>query len=153
VAGKKGKDCIFCNHLKSKDDAKNFVLYRGKTAFIVMNLYPYSNGHLLVVPNRHLNKFDKLTPQELSEMMELAQLSVKILTKTAKPQGFNMGMNIGKAAGAGIAGHLHLHIVPRWVGDASFTTTACNIKFIPETIEGAYKRLKKTLKQEHRLRK
>lgn len=146
VSGKKEKKCVFCSKLKSKEDKKNHVLYRGKKAFIILNIYPYSNGHIMVVPNAHTNKIEKLTSEEMCELMELVKMGVHSLDKTYKPQGYNIGMNLGKSAGAGIANHLHIHIVPRWYGDTGFTCVTSDLKVIPDSLDNTYNNLKKHLK-------
>ncbi|OGS21872.1 MAG: HIT family hydrolase [Elusimicrobia bacterium RIFOXYA2_FULL_40_6] len=143
IAGKKAKGCVFCKALKSAHDKKNFVLCRIKTAFAILNLYPYANGHLMIVPKKHTNKIETLSASELCELMQLVQLSVKALGKIYKPQGYNIGMNIGKCGGAGIADHLHIHVVPRWLGDTNFASSICETKVIPESLSTTYKKLKK----------
>ncbi|MBU0951603.1 MAG: HIT domain-containing protein [Elusimicrobia bacterium] len=149
ITSKKEKGCIFCRTLKSKEDKKNLVLYRSKTAFVILNLYPYTNGHLMIVPKKHTNKIENLNSSELCELMKLVQLSVKALDKTYKPQGYNIGMNIGKCGGAGIAGHIHIHVVPRWLGDTNFTSAICETKVIPESLAETYKKLKKVIEVPH----
>jgi len=118
--GRKEKGCIFCKRLTKDDDRKNLILFRGKTAFVILNKYPYNSGHLMVVPNRHKRDLEALTIRELTELMQLTQKCVQVLKKTFKPCGFNIGFNLGKAAGAGIDDHLHIHIVPRFTGDTNF---------------------------------
>ncbi|MFQ5869091.1 MAG: HIT domain-containing protein [Candidatus Zixiibacteriota bacterium] len=118
--GRKEKGCIFCKRLTKDDDRKNLILYRGKTAFVILNKYPYNSGHLMVVPKRHKRDLEALTAKELTELMQLTQKCVQVLKKTFKPCGFNIGFNLGKAAGAGIDDHLHIHIVPRFTGDTNF---------------------------------
>ncbi|MFA6618719.1 MAG: HIT domain-containing protein [Candidatus Neomarinimicrobiota bacterium] len=116
----KPKTCIFCTKPKYDKDKEDLILYRGKKAFIIMNRYPYNNGHVMVVPYRHLSDYLVLSEEELSEISKLTQITVAILKKTMNPDGFNIGFNIGESAGAGIAQHIHKHIVPRWNGDTSF---------------------------------
>ncbi len=118
--GKKEKGCIFCKRRSDNDDRKNLILFRGKTAFVILNKYPYNSGHLMVVPNRHKRDLEALTTRELTELMQLTQKCVQVLKKTFSPDGFNIGFNLGKAAGAGIDDHLHVHIVPRFTGDTNF---------------------------------
>lgn len=118
--GKQEKGCIFCKRQSDKSDRKNLILYRGKTAFVILNKYPYNSGHLMVVPNRHERELEALTARELTELMQLTQKCVQVLKKTFTPSGFNIGFNLGKAAGAGIDDHLHIHIVPRFTGDTNF---------------------------------
>lgn len=143
VKKSKYKECIFCSKIKSKNDRKNFIIYRGKYNFIMLNLYPYSNGHLMVAPYRHVDKLYKLIQDELTELFNLVAKMTKILEKVYKIQGCNVGINIGKAAGAGIEGHIHVHIVPRWLGDTNFMPIIANTKVIPEDLKTTYKLLKK----------
>jgi len=145
ITGKKQKGCLFCRKICSKNDKKNLVLYRGRTTFIVLNLYPYSNGHLMVAPKKHKGNFSKLTDNEMLELFKLVNLSTKILKKVSKPQGFNIGINLGRPAGAGIPGHLHIHIVPRWSGDTNFMSNIAEVKIIPEALTKTYEKLKKGL--------
>lgn len=120
ILGKKEKGCIFCRRHRRKKDKSDFILYRGMKNFVIMNLYPYTSGHLMIVPYRHIALLSDLTPEESAEMMGLAARVVEGMKKALRPEGFNLGMNLGRAAGAGVAGHLHLHVVPRWAGDANF---------------------------------
>lgn len=135
--------CIFCDYPKEdpSNDRKNLVLMRSKLSFIIMNLYPYNNGHVMVVPYRHVNDIDLLSDDERSEIMMLSNFSVKCLKKAFSPEGFNIGMNIGRVAGAGIDEHLHMHIVPRWAGDLNFMTTIADIRVMPEHIAHTYEKL------------
>jgi len=119
------------------------VLYRGKKNYVVLNKFPYNNGHLMVVPHRHLRDFEKLEEQELSEMMALVRRSVSVLKKTYRPDAFNIGMNIGKEAGAGIPGHLHMHVVPRWRSDTNFMPVLGETRFLVEHLARTFTRLKK----------
>ena len=132
LIGKKPSGCVFC-----KDSIRNetLVLFEGKSCYIIMNKYPYASGHLLVVPFRHIDDVSKMTAEEKTEIMDLMELSVKVLKKAMKPQGFNIGMNLGSAAGAGVDSHIHLHVVPRWAGDTNYATVVGNTRFIPEGIE------------------
>lgn len=141
----RAKGCVFCNALKSKQDKKNLVVYRGKTAFIILNLYPYNNGHLMVVPNKHVSDLFKLSRTELTELMELSRTAIAALNKEFRAQGYNLGMNLGKAAGAGIDDHLHIHIVPRWNGDTNFMPVTANTKVMPELLSSVYEKLLKGL--------
>ncbi|HLG93862.1 MAG TPA: HIT domain-containing protein, partial [candidate division Zixibacteria bacterium] len=120
ILGRKEKGCIFCRRLKRKKDRTDWILYRGGKNFVIMNLYPYTSGHLMIVPYRHIAELSDLTPEESAEMMGLAARAIKGMKKALRAEGFNLGMNLGRAAGAGVAGHLHLHVVPRWAGDANF---------------------------------
>jgi ATP adenylyltransferase len=133
--------CAFCNVEKQNDDAQNQLVWRGEQAFVMLNRYPYNTGHLLVIANKHLASFEDLEPACRAEMMELATRSMSVLRRVYQPHGFNIGANIGEAAGAGIPGHVHLHILPRWTGDASFTLTLAETKVLPEALEETYRRV------------
>jgi ATP adenylyltransferase len=136
ILGKKARGCIFCN--QSKKDRQNLILARGKKNFVIMNLYPYTSGHLMVVPHRHVAELSVLTPDEALEMMQLAGKAVEALKKAFRPEGFNLGINLGRAAGAGVEGHLHLHIVPRWAGDANFMPVVGKTKVFSVGLEKTY---------------
>ncbi|MQY69307.1 MAG: HIT domain-containing protein [Firmicutes bacterium] len=141
IIGEKEKGCLFCRVAKVKKDRKNYLLFRGQKCFILLNTFPYNNGHLMIAPYRHLANLKDLNKEELNELMELAGRSVGWLKKSLAPEGFNIGMNIGKIAGAGIENHLHIHIVPRWSGDSNFMPTIAQIKVIPELLKDTYKKL------------
>ncbi|MGB9856944.1 MAG: HIT family protein [Dictyoglomaceae bacterium] len=143
----KTNKCVFCESIKENDDEKNLILLRGEYSFIMLNLYPYNNGHLMVIPYSHKNNLTYLSKEEYSEMMFLAQLSIEALQKVMNPHGFNLGMNIGTSAGAGIADHVHLHVVPRWEGDSNFMLVVANTKVIPEDLPSTYKKLYPVLKE------
>jgi len=136
------KGCIFCNKPKENEDEKNLILLRRNLCFVVMNLYPYNNGHLLVVPFRHFGKFTETTREESLEIFETTQVCVKVLGKAFKPDGLNIGINLGRVAGAGVEDHLHVHIVPRWSGDTNFMTVLADVRVIPEHISNTYRKLK-----------
>jgi ATP adenylyltransferase len=140
--------CIFCEKPAESVDKKNLLLYRGKYTFVLMNLYPYNNGHLMVAPYKHTGDFTELDNNELLEIMQMAQLSIKVLKKVMNPAGFNTGFNIGKAAGAGIDTHLHFHIVPRWMGDTNFMPVVGEMKVISEHLEVTYDNLLAVFKNE-----
>jgi len=141
IDGLKVGGCIFCQKAGEEDDARNLIIFRGNLAFVLLNVYPYNNGHLMIAPYRHLDGLDRLSPEELLEIMMLAQRSVIVLTEVLKADGFNIGINQGKIAGAGIEEHLHLHIVPRWGGDTNFMPVLGNTKVMPESLESTYTRL------------
>jgi ATP adenylyltransferase len=143
----KTEKCIFCEGIKDNNDEKNLILLRATYNFIMLNLYPYNNGHLMIVPYSHVNDLTCLSKEEYSEMIFLAQISIEALKKVMNPQGFNLGINIGTSAGAGIADHLHLHIVPRWEGDSNFMLVICETKVIPEDLISTYKRLYPVIKE------
>jgi ATP adenylyltransferase len=136
------RGCIFCRALKSEDDAGNGVLFRGRFNFVMLNRYPYNPGHLMVAPNRHLADLAGLRPEEAGEFMELIQTSLKVLGRAYRPQGFNIGLNIGRNAGAGVVGHVHAHIVPRWAGDANFMPLFSRTRVFIEGLEETCARLR-----------
>jgi ATP adenylyltransferase len=136
------KDCIFCTALEQEDGPQNLVLYRAPHAFAILNRYPYSNGHLMVVPAAHEAAFELLDLEIRHAIMDLMAQSVQVLTKVYSPEGFNVGANIGSAAGAGIADHVHFHIVPRWSGDTNFMASVGQTRVLPETLEDTYQRLR-----------
>lgn len=143
IRGPKAKGCIFCKMLAEKKDRANLILHRGERCFIVFNRYPYTSGHLMIVPNRHVGNLEKLDAATLHEMMDLSQYMVASLKHEFAPRGFNLGMNLGRSAGAGVAGHLHLHIVPRWAGDSNFMATTGDVRVISLSLESVYDLLKK----------
>lgn len=142
----KEEGCFFCHHLKSKQDKKNLVLFRTKHSFCVLNLFPYSNGHLMVAPRKHTGTLDTLTEKELADILITTRLGKRILKKALNADGFNIGMNIGRVAGAGVEHHVHLHIVPRWHGDTNYMPVIAGTKVIPEAIEKTYEKLKRFAK-------
>ncbi|MEM4658688.1 MAG: HIT domain-containing protein [Candidatus Methanosuratincola sp.] len=132
--------CIFCDKPKETNDRANLILYRGKTCYMMMNRYPYSNGHIMVLPLRHTKMLEDLTSEEKLELMDQIVLGTEAL-KVFSPDGFNIGMNLGRAAGAGIEDHLHFHVVPRWSGDTNFMPVIGDVRVIPEYLEETYTRL------------
>ncbi len=147
ILSEKGDECIFCKFPKENNDKKNLILYRGKKTFIILNRYPYNNGHLMVVPYRHVATPLDLTDEELLEMMKLINLSIKVLDETMHPHGYNIGANIGRAAGAGIEDHYHIHVVPRWVGDTNYMPIIANTKVVVEALHMTYDKLSSALKK------
>ena len=141
----KKEGCIFCDFPKEAKDRENHILFRGASAYMIMNKFPYSNGHLMVIPYRHLSDFTLLDREEADEIMLLAKYAVLALKASYNPHGFNIGWNIGAAAGAGIADHMHMHIVPRWQGDTNFMPVLGEVKVIPEDLEDSYNRIKANL--------
>lgn len=133
--------CIFCEAPSTRQDEKNFILYRGKSVFILMNLYPYNPGHIMIAPYRHLDDLQKLSAEEQLELIQAAARSTSLLRQTMNPDGFNLGINQGKSAGAGVEDHLHLHIVPRWNGDTNFMPIMAATKVIPEDLAATYRKL------------
>ena len=135
------EDCLFCIKPQS-EDAKAHLVYRGRLCYVILNRFPYTNGHLMIVPYKHAATLEDLDAETLAEMMALTQLSLRVLREAYDPQGFNVGLNIGAAAGAGIAGHIHLHVVPRWSGDTNYMTTLGQTRTIPEWLDQTYERLR-----------
>ncbi len=136
--------CVLCGLRQMDDGPGNLILCRGALTYIVMNKYPYSNGHLMVVPHRHVGDFEELTEEEGSELFRMNQRCITVLRENMKTHGFNVGYNLGKAAGAGIEPHLHLHIVPRWEGDHNFMPVLSDVRVIPEHLEATYEALRKS---------
>lgn len=137
-----GEIDIFVSLPAENDDRKNLILYRGQTAFVMLNAYPYTNGHLLVAPYRQTPDLDELDDSELLEINQLLAKGVRWVRQAYHPDGFNVGINMGRAAGAGIPNHIHWHIVPRWSGDTNFMTTVGEVRVLPQTLEDSYVRLK-----------
>ena len=140
--------CIFCSAAEEGSEDRNsaLVVRKGKLTFTILNLYPYNNGHLMVVPNRHLSEFSSLTADENSEIMSELQLAQQALSIAMKPHGFNIGANLGKVSGAGIDAHLHFHIVPRWNGDTNFMPVLSGTKVISQSLSQLYKKLRRAYK-------
>jgi len=138
--GAKESGCVFCNALAKTDGAENLIVMRAEHSFAILNKFPYTSGHLMIVPIAHQASLEELTPAARAEMMELVAQFIGIMRRIYTPEGFNIGVNIGKAAGAGVPGHVHIHIVPRWVGDTNFTTTISELRILPETLEETYRR-------------
>jgi ATP adenylyltransferase len=134
--------CVFCSAVNANDDARVRIVHRGEHCFIILNTYPYTPGHAMIVPYAHLDELRKLPPGAAGEMMNLAQRLESVLRELYTPDGINLGMNIGKAAGAGIAGHIHLHVLPRWVADANFVSVVCETRILPETLDETWKKMK-----------
>jgi ATP adenylyltransferase len=140
----KSAQCIFCE-LPSLPDADAKIVHRGKQCFVILNSFPYTSGHVMVVPFAHVDELQKLPEACSHEMMDLAQKMERILRAVYSPDGINLGMNIGRAAGAGVAGHVHMHLLPRWVGDTNFMTTASESRILPESLEQTYEKLRSAL--------
>ena len=146
IEGPKKEGCIFCYLPLEGDDKKTLILHRGKEAFIILNAYPYAAGHLMVAPFRPVARLADLTSSEKIEILELTARCEAVLTSAMKPEGFNVGFNLGKAAGAGVENHLHCHIVPRWVGDTNFMPVLGQTRVINESLEKTYDKLKEYFK-------
>lgn len=142
VLCEKEPGCFLCRTSKDKQDRKNLILYRGEKCFVIMNRYPYNTGHLMVAPYRHVGRLEKLKDEELTELWKTSQVCLKVLKSTMKPHGFNLGMNLGKVSGAGVADHIHLHIVPRWQGDTNFMPIVAGTKVVSVGLSGTYSRLR-----------
>ncbi|MCB0102106.1 MAG: HIT domain-containing protein [Anaerolineales bacterium] len=140
---KKEKGCVFCNAQAKADDAENLIAFRGRFSYVILNRYPYTSGHLMVIPFEHVSSLEELTSEVRAEMMELTSRCTTELRTIYKPQGFNVGINIGEAAGAGVLGHVHIHIVPRWAGDTNFMSSVGETRVLPESLEETYERVKK----------
>ncbi|MBE9502569.1 MAG: HIT domain-containing protein [Proteobacteria bacterium] len=138
---KKPGECIFCTKPEDDRDRENLILYRGEKAFIMMNRYPYNNGHLLISPYNHVSDVDSLSDEEMLDISQATKRSVKILKEVMHPEGFNLGINMGKAAGAGIESHIHTHIVPRWNGDTNFMPVIADVRVMPELLDETYMKL------------
>ena len=134
-------DCIFCDKAAAKDDAKELVVWRGRHNFVLLNLYPYTNGHIMIAPYAHVARLEDAAEDAAAELMRIAQRAERHLREVYHPEGFNLGMNVGKAAGAGVAGHIHMHLLPRWVGDANFMTTVGETRILPEDLDVTYRKL------------
>jgi ATP adenylyltransferase len=142
VSKKPDRDfCVFCDALASSNDEQNLLLYRATYNFVILNRFPYSSGHVMIAPNVHVSRLTAIDAAAAEEMMHLARMCETILDDVYRPQGINLGMNMGEAAGAGIAAHIHLHILPRWTGDANFMTTVGHTRVIPESLEDTFHKL------------
>jgi ATP adenylyltransferase len=138
----KEEGCVFCNALSKTDSAENLIAFRGASAFVILNRYPYTSGHLMVIPFEHKSTLEELDSAVRAEMMELATRCTTTLKNIYNAQGFNIGVNMGEAAGAGVLGHVHIHIVPRWKGDTNFMSTVGETRVLPEELESTYNRVK-----------
>jgi ATP adenylyltransferase len=138
----KDEDCVFCQALKQEDNQENLVFFRGPESFLILNRYPYTSGHVMVVPYTHLAQLEDLPASTRAEMIELAAQAVQVLRALYTPDGFNLGINMGEAAGAGIASHIHLHVVPRWAGDTNFMSSLAQTRVLPENLSDSYRRIR-----------
>ena len=143
--GKKPSSCVFCVQQDLTHDAERLIVFRGTHNFIILNLFPYTSGHTMVAPYEHLDTLAASKTEQLAEMMQLAQRTIAALQKLYRPEGFNLGMNLGLAAGAGIREHFHLHVVPRWTGDANFMTITGETRVLPEELQTTYQRMRAEL--------
>ncbi len=143
----KSAGCVFCDRVKLGDDRRALIVYRGRHCFVILNAYPYTSGHVMIVPYEHLDRLAKLSAEALSELMQLSRKMESVLESTYRPDGMNIGMNIGAAAGAGIAGHIHMHALPRWVADANFVSVIGETRVLPESLDTTWERLTKAMGQ------
>ena len=142
IQGEKPGDCILCRYQDLGSDEENLIVHRGEHCYVMLNRYPYNNGHIMLVPKPHLRNLQDLPPETLTELGQLATLSERVLQNVYHCHGINLGMNLGEAAGAGIGEHLHLHMVPRWLGDNNFMSVVCGERVIPEPFESSFQRLR-----------
>ena len=141
----KDERCVFCDAVAAGDDPDALIVFRGEKNFIILNRFPYTSGHVMIVPYQHVAELSAVDSDALAEMMRLAQRVETALGITYHPQGYNLGMNLGRAAGAGVTGHLHLHVLPRWAGDANFMTVVGETRVEPEDLSTTYEKLRKAL--------
>jgi ATP adenylyltransferase len=134
--------CVFCLETSGEYDERDFVVFRGRSSFVILNIFPYTTGHLLVAPYAHTADLQKSSPEESAEMLELVKRCQYALEQTYQPDGFNVGMNLGRCAGAGVEHHLHMHVVPRWIGDSNFMTIVGETRVLPETLETTFSKLR-----------
>ncbi|MDP6127509.1 MAG: HIT domain-containing protein [Dehalococcoidales bacterium] len=142
VRMEKPKGCILCDKPAEANDTENYILYRGSHNFVMLNAYPYNPGHLMIAPYRHIASPEELNEEERHEYFDIVDLSMKALKQELNPEGFNLGINLGKVAGAGIADHIHSHIVPRWQGDTNFIAVVGDVRVVPEALADTYRKLK-----------
>ena len=138
--------CLFCSMVKENSDAENLIVWRGKFCFVVLNKFPYNSGHLMIVPYRHLSRFAKFTVEEHGEIMMVTGKCINVMEIISKPQGFNFGANLGRAAGAGIDTHIHFHLVPRWNGDTNFMPVLSDVKLVSENMKEVWQKLTRAMK-------
>jgi len=143
----KEEGCVFCNAQAKEDSAENLIAYRGKRAYVILNRYPYTSGHLMVNPFEHVSSLEELDSETRAEMMELTSQCTTVLKNIYKSQGFNVGVNMGEAAGAGVLVHVHIHIVPRWKGDTNFMSTVGGTRVLPEALEVTFERVRNEFKK------
>ena len=146
----KTKACVFCRILNAHQNSRDFVFIRTPLSYAVLNIYPYNNGHALILPNRHVDDISKLSQAERGDMLDTLEATKSLLEKVLKPDGFNIGINLGRAAGAGFPGHLHIHIVPRWTGDANFMPAVAETRVVSQSLKVLYKKLAHAHTKRHR---
>ena len=144
---KKQPVCIFCEVQDQADSADNLIVYRGKRAYVILNRFPYTSGHLMIVPYAHTDSLEALDNEARAEIMELISKSILVVGEVYRPEGYNAGINLGEAAGAGIKEHLHFHVVPRWLGDTNFMSSLGNTRVLPESLEVTYNRVREAFEK------
>jgi len=147
IRREKRPGCIFCEMLGAEDDRGQLILHRSELSFLVLNKFPYNNGHLMAVPYRHVDTLEALTAEEAVDMMALVSLGIRALRRSTNPEGFNIGVNIGKIAGAGVIDHVHTHVVPRWGGDTNFMPVLADVRLIPQDLNETYRELKAAVEE------
>ena len=135
------EECIFCAKPAEGDDRENLIVHRGERCFVLLNLYPYTNGHLMIAPFEHVGRIQDIAPETTAEMMALSQQAISVLQEKYEPHGFNVGFNQGRVAGAGVEHHIHMHVVPRWGGDTNFMPVLADTRVMPQTLEQTYEAL------------
>jgi ATP adenylyltransferase len=141
------QDCIFCVKPAENRDEQNYIVHRGERCFVLLNLYPYTSGHLMIAPYEHVAALEDASEESLLEMMRLTREAERRLRRVYRPEGLNLGMNIGKCAGAGVAGHIHMHVLPRWTGDANFMSTVGETRVLPEELAETYRKLSQAFRE------
>ena len=145
LTGHGSEGCVFCQKVAERDDDASLIVARRELCFVTMNLYPYNNGHLMVVPYRHVASLEELSPDELLDVMSTVNLALAALRNSMSPGGFNIGVNLGKAAGAGIDTHVHVHVVPRWMGDTNFMPVVADVRVVPESLVDTRRKLSQAI--------
>jgi ATP adenylyltransferase len=145
IESSKGQGCALCQALQADDDKGKFILHRGERAFIILNTFPYTNGHMMIVPYAHIGDLVQVDRETLADMMFLTQKALRALREAMGPDGFNVGLNVGEAAGAGIQDHVHIHVVPRWFNDTNFMPVLADVRVIPESLPDTYEKLRAAL--------
>ena len=147
ILGEREAGCFLCRKSQESDDAKNHIIIRDRTCFALLNTYPYNAGHLMVAPYKHTGDLDDLTEQELADLMALTRRCKQLLARAIKPEGFNIGLNLGRVAGAGVEDHVHIHIVPRWNGDTNYMPVLGDVRVLPQALDEMYQTLQKQLEK------
>jgi len=147
ILSEKDGECLFCSKAAADDDEGNFVLERGEHSFVILNIYPYNSGHIMIAPTRHVESPAGMEDDEMLELVKMMRSWEKRLRKVYNPEGMNIGANIGRPAGAGVVGHFHIHMVPRWTGDTSSMTIISNTKVLPQSLEETYRQLKRSMEE------